>query len=412
MIKKILLLIFLFPLLGNTAIRAGIGKSDITPFKGTPSAGYSDRKAMEGTHDPLLAIALFLDNGEKKIIFCSVDHLGFPYDLSQEIIRKVKQIPNLENCEIYIGSSHSHSAGGAYLNIPFLGKSLAGDYNSDTVAFYIKGTVDACIKASQTTTPVKIGIGYGYAEDISKYRGTYPTDISPLSDVAIIKVTHLDNTPFAVLFNYPIHPTVLRKDNLLFSSDFVGYARDDIRNLLGSNVEALYFNGAQGDIVPKVEDNSFTSCKSLGKSLAHTVQKIWENTKTNEDLQIDTEKKSYSFIPLATPSGLLFPIDTYPTEINLIVLNRLQAFITIPGELSCLYDKNLKKLGLALGYEHVSILGLVNDAHSYIILPESWRRKTFESHMSFGGENYGEVVQEISLSLLKTHAPRTSCKQS
>ncbi len=413
-LKKILLLIFLFPLLGNAAILAGIGKSDITPPKGTPSAGYSERqgKGMEGTHDPLLAIALFLDNGEKKIIFCSVDHLGFPYDMTQEIIQKVKKTPSLKDCEVYIGSSHSHSAGGAYLNIPLLGKSLAGDYNPDMTAFYIQGTVDACVKASQNTIPVKLGIGYGYAEDLSKYRGTYPTDIAPLSDVAIIKITRLDDTPFALFFNYPIHPTILRGGNLLFSSDFVGYTRKELQKLLGSTIQPLYFNGAQGDIIPKVEDNSFTSCESLGKSLALTVQKIWDKTKTDEDLQIDTEKKSYTFTPLATPSGLLFSIDTYPTEINLIILNCLQAFITIPGELSCLYDKELKKLGQKLGYAHVSILGLVNDAHGYIILPESWRHKTFESYMSFGGEHYGKLVQEMSASLLKNHASGASCKQN
>ena len=414
MIKKILLLIFLVPFLGNASIRAGLGKSDITPPSGTPSAGYSERKGMgmQGTHDSLLAIALFLDNGEKKIIFCSVDHLGLPYDITQEIIQKVKQAPGLIDCDIYIGSSHSHSAGGAYLNIPLLGKSLAGDYNPDTVAFYIKKTVESCILSSQNTTLVKVGIGYGHAENISKYRGTYPIDVSPLSDVAVIKITRLDDSPFAVLFNYPIHPTILRKENLLFSSDFVGYARDNIQNLLGSDVQPLYFNGAQGDIIPKIEDNSFVSCELLGKSLALTVQKIWESTKARDTLQVDTEKKNYSFTPLPTPSGLLFPIDTYSTEINLIVLNRLQAFITVPGELSCLYDKALKKYGLELGYEHVSILGLVNDAHGYIILPESWKNKTFESHMSFGGENYGETVRDTSFSLLKNHTPKTSCKQN
>ena len=414
MIKKTLFLIFLCPLLGNAAIRAGIGKSDITPPQGTPSAGYPERKgaSMEGIHDPLLAIALFLDNEEKKIIFCSVDHLGFPYDMTQEIVQKIKQVPSLEECEVYIGSSHSHSAGGSYLNIPLLGKSLAGDYNPDIVAFYVTKTVEACIKASENTCPALVGLGYGNAEDLSKYRGTCPENIVPLSDVAVIKVTHLDGTPLAVLFNYPIHPTILRGKNRLFSSDFVGYTRTKLQDLLGSNIQPIYFNGAQGDIIPKVEDNSFSSCESLGTSLALTVQKIWERTQTSKNLQIDTEKKSYSFTPLATPSNLLFPIDTYPTEINLIVLNRLQAFVTMPGELSCLYDKELKKVGQNLGYEHVSILGLVNDAHGYIILPESWKHKTFESNMSFGGENYGERILEISISLLKSRAPDTLCKQN
>lgn len=71
-------------------LRVGIGKAEITPPIGTPSAGYTSRKGagMKGVHDPLLAIALFIDNGEKKIVLCSVDHLGFTFDMCQEVIKK------------------------------------------------------------------------------------------------------------------------------------------------------------------------------------------------------------------------------------------------------------------------------------------------------------------------------------
>lgn len=90
---------------------------------------------------------------------------------------------------------------------------------------------------------------------------------------------------------------------------------------------------------------------------------------------------------------------------NLIVLNRSHAFITIPGELSCLYDEKLKEFGNALGFTHVSIFGLTNDAYGYIILPESWRNKTMESGLSFGGENYGELTEKRAEILLKAYKP-------
>lgn len=138
--KKFLFLALICPFIGLLAVNVGIGKSEITPPIGTPSAGYAERKGegMEGTHDPLLAIALFIDNGEKKIVFCSVDHLGFTYEMVQEIVNQIHQIPMLENCELYIASSHTHSGGGAYLNIPMIGERLAGAYNSEITHFYIK----------------------------------------------------------------------------------------------------------------------------------------------------------------------------------------------------------------------------------------------------------------------------------
>lgn len=407
---RCLFFLIALPMIVFADINVGIGKADITPSIGTPSAGYADRKGegMQGIHDPLLAIALFIDNGEKQIVLCSVDHLGFTYEMVQEIIRKIHTHPTLKACEIFIASSHTHSGGGAYLNIPILGASLAGTYNPQTTQFYIDQTVEAILQAYHHQIPAKIGIGYGKAEALSQYRGLWPTEVIPLDDVTIIKVTHLDGTPLAVLFNYPVHPTVLKSQNNLFSSDFVGYARDHLQSSLGSNVCPIYFNGAQGDIIPVIfnENDRFDACDDLGRSLAETVKKIWDETITDSTLQIDTQKESYSFKPQATPFGLVLPVDTYESEMNLIVFNKTDAFITIPGELSCLYDKRLKDAGDKLGFSHVSIFGLTNDAHGYIILPESWQHKTRESALSFGGEYYGETTEKRAETLLKTLSPQ------
>jgi hypothetical protein len=144
------LLAIVIPTLGSAALYVGVGKADITPPIGTPSAGYTDRsgEGMQGSHDPLFAIALFIDNGEKQIVFCSVDHLGFTYEMVQEIIQKVHLVPRLKQSEIYIASSHTHSGGGAYLNFPLVGESLAGPYDSEVTKFYVEKTVEAITQSS------------------------------------------------------------------------------------------------------------------------------------------------------------------------------------------------------------------------------------------------------------------------
>lgn len=399
------ILLLMGPIFSHAELYVGIGKADITPPIGAPSAGYAARKgeAMEGVHDPLLALVLVINNGKKNIALCSVDHLGFTYEMVQNIIRQVQSYPTLSQCEIYIASSHSHSGGGAYLNIPVLGESLAGPYNSELTNFYEKQTVKAIVEASQHQVPAKIGIGYGKTDHLSKYRGLWPKGIEPLSDVTIIKVTKSDGSPLAVLFNYPIHPTVLTSQNRLFSSDFVGFARDQIQSLLGADIQPIYFNGAQGDIIPIISDdaNHFETCNFIGTSLAKTVEKIWHATDVQDTLEINTQKDSYNFKPQANPQGLTLPVDKYESEMNLLVLNQRHAFITMPGELSCIYDRRLKEFGKELGYEQVSIFGLVNDAHGYIILPESWRHKTFESNLSFGGEHYGQFIEKKAQDLLE-----------
>lgn len=400
----------ILPAITIGAVCAGIGKTEITPSIGTPSAGYAERKGqgMEGIHDPLLAIALFIDNGEKKIVFCSVDHLGFTYDMVQEITQQIHTYPELKECEIFVGSSHTHSGGGAYLNIPVIGTHLAGNYDANTTQLYINKTCEAILQSYNHRTSAKIGIGYSEAALLSQYRGLWPKDISPLNSMTLIKVTHSDGRPLAVLFNFPLHPTVLQSQNRLFSADFVGYAREHIQALIGSDVQPLYFNGAQGDIIPTIfnEEDRFDSCDTLAKSLADTVKAAWETTETSDTLHIATQKESYSFKPQLNPFGVTLPIDLYQSEINVIILNKRHAFITMPGELSCLYDKSLKEKGNSLGFTHVSILGLTNDAHGYIILPESWQHKTSESKLSFGGENYGDIMEKRAENLLMSQAPK------
>lgn len=383
----------------------GIGTAEITPPIGTPSAGYPERKGagVEDVHDPLMAIALFIDTGDKKIALCSVDHLGFTYDMVQTITKKVQSLYGLETCEVYIGSSHTHSGGGSYLNIPVLGEQLAGVYNPKITEFYIEQTYKAIFQAVRHKVPANIGIGYGHAEGLSCYRAKWPEQVAPLTDLMLIKVTRTDGSPFAALFNFPVHPTILTSENRQFSADFVGYARQKISSCLG--VKSLYFNGAQGDINPVIHqaEDRYASCAYLGNALAEQVLSLWNTTQTSDQIEIKTLKETYSFKPKTTPFGLLLPVEDYSTELNLLVLGQSSskhAFVTIPGELSCIYDAHLKKRAHQLGYTHLSILGLTNDAHGYIITPEAWRYPTKEAALSFGGEDYGEEIEKKVYKLL------------
>lgn len=400
--------LLLLPIFAHS-VNIGIGKSDITPPIGTPSAGYQDRKGagMLGIHDPLLATALFIDNGKIKTVFCSVDHLGFTSSMVQKVIKKVHELPDLLNCHIYIGSSHTHSGGGAFLDIPIFGKAVAGDYNATITEFYIEKTVEAIVQSSKNVTAGKLGIGYGHAHHLSLYRASWPMDVEPLTDLTVLKITDLNDVPIAVLFNFPLHPTLLKSHHALFSADFVGYARKHIQSFLGKSIEPVYFNGALGDINPIRHNCSddFASCEYLGLSLAEAVKSIWDQTSTSEEVHIVTEKTTYTFKPQLPIPKDKFPINTYLSEINLIILNQLHAFITIPGELSCIYDKRLKCFGEKLGFIQTSILGLTNDAHGYILLPGCWEHNTKETLTSFGGENYGEDIFVKAKALLENGHP-------
>lgn len=64
-INAVLAFILFAPLSVSSELHVGLGKTNITPLIGTPSAGYAERKGegMEGVHDPLQSKVLFDDKG-------------------------------------------------------------------------------------------------------------------------------------------------------------------------------------------------------------------------------------------------------------------------------------------------------------------------------------------------------------
>lgn len=393
----------------SAELRAGAAQANITPPKGTPSAGYGNRagRGMTGTHDPLLATAVVIDNGARMLAFVGVDHLGFNAAMVEAIQDAVHSEATTAECDVYVGSSHTHAGGGAYMDIPGLGERLAGKFDESAYQLYVDGAIKAVADAAARMAPAKVGIGYGHAPGLNGYRGDWPPNVPTVDDVAVIKVTRADNSPLAVLFNFAAHATVLGGDNMLFSADFVGPARTHAAEMIGGEVQPIYFNGAQGDVSPRAPraDSDFARCNAMGRTLAEEVKRIWDNTEASADLKIETLNVPYDVDPKPTTGGFIVPRDSWMSELNAIVFNDRDAFVTIPGELSCIYDADIKRFGGWLGFRNVSILGLTNDAHGYIITPESYRHRIYESSLSFGGELYGERIKNMVYALLHSLEP-------
>lgn len=393
----------------EASIMVGTGVCDLTPPIGTPSAGYAQRfgRGMVGVHDPLLATAVLIQNGKKQVAFIGVDHLGFDEEMVQEIKKEVHNNKRLKRCEVFISSSHTHSGGGAFMDIPIVGYMLAGKFDQEIRKFYIDQTVRAIQKASEDMVPARIGFGSELVNGISHYRADWPQNVTPPNRLYVIKITSLSGEPLCVLFNFALHPTTLGNGNYLFSADFVGAARKELMNTVGMGVIPIYINGAQAELIPVKGDcfDEWENCNTIGKILAKSVNKLWDTIETDSEVEISTKLFPYTFEVAANPIGLKLPLNNYKSELNLILFNREHAILTVPGELSCVYDELLSQYAQNLGYGSVAFFGLTNDAHGYIITPQAWEHKTKESQLSFGGKLYGEKVMAMMMQLLKDLAP-------
>src|ERR1044072_1544068 len=125
-------------------LMAGTGKSDITPPIGTPMAGYGARlgRPSASTHDPTEARALILDNGAERVAFLSVDHLGFDHGMVERVRALAGEAARIAPDHIFVMSSHTHSGGGAYLEIF---PALAGKFDPKIRDFSSERSAEAVI---------------------------------------------------------------------------------------------------------------------------------------------------------------------------------------------------------------------------------------------------------------------------
>jgi hypothetical protein len=391
-------------------LTAGVGKSDITPAVGTPLAGYGARlgKPSTGVHDPTEARALVIDNGAEKIAFLSVDHLGFDHAMIERIRDLVYKATNLAPDHLFVMSSHTHSGGGAYLE---LFPILAGRYDAKVRDAYSERAAQAVIAANQTMKAARIAFGAGEARGISRFRSTWPPNGPVDPEVGVIRVDAADTgRPMAVLMNFAAHPTVVSDKNFEFSADYVYYARRAVEGMIGGEVMALFANGAQGTIAPRAFQgkDEWQRAENVGTILAAEVFKVTLTLAPQDAVDIRLVRHSFQAqtqLPPKAPVKITLP-PSYDTEVCGISFDNRIAFVTIPGELSSVLNFQVKERGKLLGFEKTFLLGLTNDALGYILTEDEYRHGTYESSISLFGPAWGSFIANEAFQALEKLRPK------
>jgi hypothetical protein len=287
---------------------------------------------------------------------------------------------------------------------------LAGKFEPKIRAYYEQRTADAIIAANKTLKPVRIAFGWGEARGISRFRSTWPPDGPVDPEVGVIRIDSIaTGKPMAVLMNFAAHPTVLGAENMTYSADFVGYARNAVERMIGGDVMAIFANGAQGTIAPRafLGDDGWQRAENVGTILAAEVFKITMMIKAQDstDIKLVRTPLTLKIVPTSVfPPTMTYP-PTYESEINAISFDNRVAFVAIPGELGSILNFQVKDRGKLVGFEKTFLLGLTNDALGYIITEDEYRHKTYESTISLFGSTFGSFIANESFQLLEKLRP-------
>ena len=260
-------------------MKAGTGKTDITPPLGTPMAGYFYERLATNVHDPLYAKALVLENGEQKMVLVTVDNVAISSECTANARAKIREEFNIPLANIIISATHSHTS-----------PVLSTVYKEMlSVKIY-----DAVKIAMQNLQPAVIKSGAGKEETVSFHRrylmkdGTVKFNPGPLNpdivrpmgpidpEVGILYLETFSGKPIAVLVNFAIHLDTVGGTE--FSADFPHFLGKVLQKVLGDDVQVMFALGTCGNInhfnVKSPETlKGFGRAERIGYALAGSVIK-------------------------------------------------------------------------------------------------------------------------------------------
>ncbi len=242
-----------------TALKAGVGRADITPPLGTFLMGYAPMRPAENILDRLTVTALAMEAGDTRSIILSITTTVIDYEITDLIRSAVSRATGYDPLDINVCSWQVHSApctqtcwGWGEPDRPFCEGILA------------PGCAKAACEALADLGEVEIGVGTTQSdvgcnrrqvlEDGRVGLGQNPWGPYDPTMTAIRFVR--DGRPYANILHYGAHPTAIGKTPDI-TRDWPGIMVDRVESVIGGMT--LFLNGAVGDVGPRPGEGTTTS---------------------------------------------------------------------------------------------------------------------------------------------------------
>jgi len=321
--------------------RAASAKADITPSESVDLWGYSDRSGPSiGTHDPLFAKVLLLDDGQHRLALVTLD-LGRPFgtDSMESVRRRVRAAARVE--QVFFCASHTHS--GPFINDSYPeGKRAAWETRAlDRIAAAIEDAAGRLQAAALGVGEGDIFIGhnrrYVRPDGTVKmlWRNATKTPTHPLDPrVGVLRVDDRHGHVLAVLVNYACHPVIFGPDNLKFSADYPSTMAAVVEQAFGEGTVCLFLQGAAGDINPyfdkmRLEEDAEKLMRQTGRELGEEALRVARTIEpqppAKPELQFTLDVRHFK--PRYDPQTLLAQLKS---QVKPEVLERYRAYLNAP----------------------------------------------------------------------------------
>jgi neutral ceramidase len=227
-------------------LRAGVCRVDITPPLGVEPGAWRLRTGRaDGVDEPLLAQALVVDDGHRRLALVATDLLWMPRHVAEAARRRITALAGIPAPAVLLNASHNHSA--PVLREP---DSVGGAVRTEGLDGYAAALPDrlagAVYGASVRLQPAAIGAGTARVPGISVNR---VDPRRPVDDTVTVVRVDGDHGAMAVVVGFACHGTCVGGQTLHWNADFPHALRVAIEQG-NPGVECLFFQACAGDLAP------------------------------------------------------------------------------------------------------------------------------------------------------------------
>ncbi len=222
-------------------LTVGFAQKDITPAIGKKPvylAGFGQNRTATKVHDPIMARAVVLGDGDEKIAMVAADVVGLFMENTQRVREKLKGFKY-----VLVAATHNHEGPDT------MGLWGRTPLESGIDPTYLKTVEEGCVAAIQAADanrkPAIAKIGK--ASDASLIRDTRKPDVRHDELVAIRFEDPKSGMPLGVLVQWNCHPEVLDSKNQQITADFIYYTVKHLEKSQGCPV--AYFTGTVGGLM-------------------------------------------------------------------------------------------------------------------------------------------------------------------
>jgi hypothetical protein len=227
-------------------LRAGVCRVDITPPLGVEPGAWRLRTGRaDGMDEPLLAQALVLDDGHRRMALVATDLLWMPRHIAQAARRRIAALTGIPAEAVLLNASHNHSA--PVLLEPDSVRAAVRTEGLDGYAAALPDRLAGAVYAAYVhRQPAAVGAGTGRAAGVSVNR---VDPRRPVDDtVTVLRVDGPDGVMAAVV-GFACHGTCVGGQTLRWNADFPHALRVAVERA-HPGVECLFLQACAGDLAP------------------------------------------------------------------------------------------------------------------------------------------------------------------